>query len=501
MKKREIFALSGVKPENLAYGMAKYSRSNLSIRESLAQVTADKTRNFLNTFYFQYGHRSIADMAHLPMAFENVSMLAAIEIEDEQRWDGQERSTRYQDFSQADYYVPDMLTSSASLYHEYMEGLFSIYRSMHASVLQHYRDKHPRPADMDEAKYERTLNARAFDVARYFLPLATLTSVGQITNARTLSDQVRRLRSSIYPEVQVIGDGIVSAAEDGSRNCGDDKEAQLRTLLNLNRLSDGASPAAVREALKSEVLELERYYKVEHSPYDKYVGVSTLQQNNYTVSYETYVVTNLLYSYTSLSYVHLHDLVSRQDRGWLRNVISIALDGIGRDELTREFRAASGIVVDFCSDIGSFRDFHRHRRTQQYRKANYRISSCDFTLSQSPGRTGLNLTGILSETFYNHIKAIDLQLSNFLSHLKERGDDLTVCDYMVPLGWDVRYVMQMDLAEMAYIAKLRSQPSGHYLYRELACKLYEGLSELAPDLASALRLRVSYNNSEEFFKR
>ena len=46
---------------------------------------------------------------------------------------------------------------------------------------------------MKAEAYERTLKARAFDVARYLLPLATNTSLGQIVNARTLETQVSRL--------------------------------------------------------------------------------------------------------------------------------------------------------------------------------------------------------------------------------------------------------------------------------------------------------------------
>src|SRR6266700_5332896 len=88
-----VFAVHGVDPEVQAYAMAKYSRSALSMKESLKEISEQKAEQFLNTFYFQYGHRSIADLAHLSFAIENVSMLASIAIVDESRWDGQERSS------------------------------------------------------------------------------------------------------------------------------------------------------------------------------------------------------------------------------------------------------------------------------------------------------------------------------------------------------------------------------------------------------------------------
>ena len=61
----EVFAVYGVEPEVQAYAMAKYSRSALSMKESLKEITQQKAEKFLNTFYFQYGHRSIADLAHI----------------------------------------------------------------------------------------------------------------------------------------------------------------------------------------------------------------------------------------------------------------------------------------------------------------------------------------------------------------------------------------------------------------------------------------------------
>src|SRR6476619_978635 len=74
----EVFAVYGVEPEVQAYAMAKYSRSALSMKESLKEITAQKAEKFLNTFYFQYGHRSIADLAHIALAVEKISMIAAI---------------------------------------------------------------------------------------------------------------------------------------------------------------------------------------------------------------------------------------------------------------------------------------------------------------------------------------------------------------------------------------------------------------------------------------
>src|SRR5215469_11059209 len=171
----DVYAVHGADPEVLAYAMAKYSRSALSMRESLNEISAQRAEQFLNTFYFQYGHRSIADLAHIAFAVERLSLLAAIVLVDEQRWDGQERSTRYQNFLKSGWYFPDFAedTTSADLYRATIENLFATYQGTTVAVLELLRKRIPCPETMKADAYERTLKARAFDVARYLLPLAT----------------------------------------------------------------------------------------------------------------------------------------------------------------------------------------------------------------------------------------------------------------------------------------------------------------------------------------
>src|SRR5246500_2978519 len=132
----QVYAVFGAEPEIQAYAMAKYSRSALSMRESLREINQQKAEKFLNTFYFQYGHRSIADLAHIALAIERLSILAAIELVDEQRWDGQERSTRYQHFRKSADYTPDCGADDEArkLYRETVDFLFSEYDALSAHM-------------------------------------------------------------------------------------------------------------------------------------------------------------------------------------------------------------------------------------------------------------------------------------------------------------------------------------------------------------------------------
>src|ERR1700761_9594004 len=142
----DVYAVHGADPEVLAYAMAKYSRSALSMKESLKEISSQRAEQFLNTFYFQYGHRSIADLAHVAFAIERLSLLAAIVLVDEQRWDGQERSTRYQNFRKSGWYLPDFSTSPTSrvVFTEAIEALFAEYHSSTETMFAWLKEQTPR---------------------------------------------------------------------------------------------------------------------------------------------------------------------------------------------------------------------------------------------------------------------------------------------------------------------------------------------------------------------
>src|SRR6202789_4473804 len=130
----DVYAIHGADPEVLAYAMAKYSRSALTMKESLAEISSQRAEQFLNTFYFQYGHRSIADLAHIPFAIERLSLLAAIELVDVQRWDGHERATRYQNFRTSGWYTPDF-GGETPKYTAAVKDLFAAYDHIGAGML------------------------------------------------------------------------------------------------------------------------------------------------------------------------------------------------------------------------------------------------------------------------------------------------------------------------------------------------------------------------------
>src|ERR1700675_3303946 len=163
-----VFTVAPMPPEKCAYALARYSRSPDSIRQSIDWVRTHDSAKFLESFYFQYGHASIAGLGRVVLCFEAISALATTEIEDEQLWHGQARSSRYQDFSKSGFITPpEFDAAQAALYQDAASKLLAGYNQIHARVSEYLAEQLPRPEAMKPEAYKRNIAARAFDVARY----------------------------------------------------------------------------------------------------------------------------------------------------------------------------------------------------------------------------------------------------------------------------------------------------------------------------------------------
>src|SRR5437764_10617798 len=147
---RRVYSVVGVPPEIQAYALAKYSRSSQGMLETIQELSAQRAEQFLDTFSFQYGRRSIADLAHLVFGLEQISILAAMAVVDEPIWDGQERSTRYQPFRKTGWRLPDELigTEAEGIFRTTAEALLDGYERLAQALLEHLVDSVPCPPDM-----------------------------------------------------------------------------------------------------------------------------------------------------------------------------------------------------------------------------------------------------------------------------------------------------------------------------------------------------------------
>ncbi len=497
----EVFAVYGVEPEIQAYAMAKYSRSALSMKESLREISAQKAEKFLNTFYFQYGHRSIADLAHIALAVERLSILAAIELADEQRWDGQERSTRYQDFKKSGYYIPDFRAGgrdddeARNLYRETMDFLFAEYQALSAHMTQHLISITPKPVDMKQESYERTLKARAFDITRYLLPLATNTSLGEIVNARTLETQVAHLLSHTHKEVRVLGESLKKAATLAAYNV---NAESLKKLVDDIRAMNPELGARAEQELLHEVRVAPTLVKyADPNPYEietrrelRQAATELMKSESVAPSkaivdlldeepLEVEIATTLLYEHCQHSYRQVRQALQVSGERYRREIIDLGLRHRGKhDEMLRGFRAGQQFRFDILMDTGGFRDMHRHRRCIQVMQGFTTQHGYEMLLDVEDAGMRLRYDAAMRRTQ----AAIEKLAARNAPEAEESSQ------YAIPLAYRKRALFKMDFAEAVYISELRTTPAGHVSYRNVAYAMYEAVARKYPALAKYFRV-------------
>jgi thymidylate synthase ThyX len=446
-----------VPAEKCAYALARYSRSPDSITNSLEWVRTHDSAKFLESFYFQYGHASIADLGHVVLCLEGISEIAATEAEDEQLWDGQARSSRYQDFGRSCAVTPpEFGPEQAALYQTAANRLLDGYKEMHERVFDHLCARLPRPERMKEDAYRRNLAARAFDVARYLLPFGIPTGVGQVLSIRTLERQIRRLKVSEYQELRELAAELADACADTPDCAWDEASAREAVAPTLAKYVDGDAH------LETAHRDLKQWARQNLRPSTASPDDVDLLKPSDT---EADIVATLLYPVTQAPFRALYDTATAMSAAQRREVIDLALQSRARhNELLRAFRG-NLYAFDIVMDIGAYRDLHRHRRCQQYRQG-------------YSGRLGYATPPAVVECGEEaRYRMTMTDAWAVMESLPEPGSH-----YLLPFGARSRFLFKMDFAEVEYISRLRSGVKGHFSYREVAWKMKEKMEQLEPAL-------------------
>jgi thymidylate synthase ThyX len=456
-----VLTVAGVPPEKCAYALARYSRSPDSIRKSLEWVRTHDSSKFLESFYFQYGHASIADLGHVVLCFEGISELAATEIEDEQLWDGQARSSRYQDFGKSGFVTPpEFNEEEAARYQSAGARLIACYQEVHERVFQHFCEKLPRPEEMKPDAYHRNIAARAFDVARYLLFFGVPTGVGQVTSIRTLERQIRRFKASEYAELRFLA-GEIAEACTKPPDClweGTPEPVAPTLARHVDADAHGMQARADLAAWARQNLPPAAGLKVD--------DVDLIKPAETPAD----IAATLLYPVTDRPFRELYELALGWSEARRNEVIDVALKSrTRRDDLLRQFRGGL-FVYDIVMDVGAYRDLHRHRRCQQYRQAYQGTLGYDTPAAISDCGIEAQYRAAMEEAF------------GMMRELPEPGSH-----YLLPFGARARFLFKMDFAEAEYISRLRSGVKGHFSYRDVAWRMKVKMDEVEPSLGRLIQ--------------
>lgn len=458
----KIYAVANVPPEVSAYGMAKYSRSSSPLCDTLKEISQERAANFLDTFYFSYGHASIADLAHIVLAIEDISLLAAMTVVDEPLWDGQERSTRYQNFVQAPYYRP---VGAPAEFDQSCGQLFDFYGELLQASLEALQDRYPRPEHMAHGTYQRTMQARALDIARYALPLATLTSVGQVTSARVLEQQISRLLTSEYAEIRDAAQEMKLAVTE--RPAFSLTESQPQPLAPTLIKYANSNPYLTELTARSKTLATEIFCSPppgrEDTPVDLFMASDPITDG----------LAMAFYGVTTLPFGWIREVLRDLSAPMLAELVDDLFQRRDAyDEWPKFFRTGT-FLFDILMDIGAFRDFNRHRRLNKV------VQAIDIHQKFSEPEMLQKLAVPV-----DYPSRMDTYYQNLNRNVVAPFDK----PYLLPLAHRRRALFVMDPAQAAYIIELRSRSAGHFSYRQIAVKMYHSLQQVYPALAQHIRV-------------
>jgi thymidylate synthase ThyX len=456
---KRVITVAPMPPEKSAFALARYSRSPDSIRDSIEWVRTHNSEKFLESFYFQYGHASIADLGHAVVCFEGVSELAATEIEAEPLWDGQAKSSRYQDFSSSGFVTPPELEAADAVRYQAAGGaLLAAYGEVNRLAFDCLSARLPRPDEMKPEAYRRNLAARAFDVARYLLFWGVPTNVGQVASIRTVEKQIRRLKASEYGELRSLGEEIAEACA---------REPDCR--WDQNAAAEPLAPTLARHAEADEHVGRARrdlsQWAAQNLPPRAQGGEPPRVDLVRPAQVAADIVATLLYPVSDRPFRELYEMACSWSEQRRAEVIDVALQSrTRRDEILSGFRGGL-YAYDFVIDIGAYRDMQRHRRCQKFRQ-------------EYSGVLGYDTPALIADAGAGEIYDQAMAAAFAAMHsLPVPG-----AHYLLPFGARSRFLFKMDFAEAEYISRLRSGVKGHFSYRQIAWDMKTAMESLEPEL-------------------
>lgn len=406
--------------EMTAMLQALHSRSTKGIKDHL-KVLADRgSDKFMKTFYVGYGHKSIGDCGTTTVFIEGVSMLAAKAIQDSKLYNGQESSTRYIDFTKQPFVDPINNEMSKNIQEKWREFYLKVTAVMKTKLPNRY------PLNKGEKPeiYQKAINARAFDIARGFLPAGTSTNLAWTTTLRQFDDRIMSLRHHPLSEVREIANKLNDA------------------LLSVY-------PSSFKENDESRIT--------------KYAATNEYIKNAYKKYY-----------YHDSASPKMKLVRDNFDKKSLDEFKDLLATRPPKTELPKWLGAYGEATFAFTLDFGSFRDIQRHRAvTQRMPLLTAEIGFNDWYLNE------------LTEDLRNEAKLLILELTSDTEKLTE---NVALRQYYLPMGLNISNYLRGDLPALIYLIELRANSLVHPTLATQATEMAKLLEENCNDISLKIHL-------------
>ncbi len=490
-------------------GRAELDLGALERAQGSSERTAEaeaRAEAFYARVLSDYGDDSVGELGGAHIAFQEISQVAAKTLEDKRiGLSFLEKSSRYVPFDdkvggQYRYFRDRNLTESryGAEVIAHLDGLFDAYAAMLPRMIAHLSAAHP----IDEIEFENALTgeivkfgaitdeefrksasfaykqavrAQACDLLRCFLPMATLTNVGVWGNGRALEalllhlladplEENRRLGQAGQRELaQVIGPFI--------KRADDDKGKRQQEYLRGRR--------ATQNLLAARYMPNDSRGEPQAGAESSGERAAAAQPRKVTlVRYDADAVDRIVGAILFPGTSHAKDTIMErvrqlgaEDKAEIIRAY-VGVRGNRRHKPGRAFERAH-YELDLLINIGEFRDLQRHRLVSPDRQPYTTAHGYDLSeqISAAPE---------IRAAYEQGMERADKLYRALVDEYPNEAQ------YLVPLGYRVRYNIELNLRELYHWCELRTAEQGHPDYRLTSQQMYYAVREVHPLLVEGM---------------
>ncbi len=496
-----VFVLRGLPQVTAAALFARYSRSSKSLRrllldEFLAEGAGTappedagraRASRLMARVLAEYGDDSVAQLAGVHLACEQVSQPLAKAIEWGRLAAYLEQSTRYipytdrRDGHYRYFRDPELMASAqAGRYAAAMDGLFDAYCEM-LPALRHHLDR-SLPPEEDARARARAVRALALDLLRGLLPAGTVSNVGVFASPQALELLVMRLRAHPLPEARAYAEMIDRELQREIPELVARLDRPDRGGVWVDYLRDtaaGLSDEAARlfpEGAPGAAGSVGGGAATEPGGWTGAAAHGAVRLLRWDPDGEERVLAASLWPHTGLPLAECLDRVRSLSEVDRDRLFAAAVGERGN----RRHRPGRGLehteyTFELVSDFGAFRDLQRHRLlTIQWQDLTPGLGYAVPAEVEAAG---------LGPRWRSAVSAAEAAWERIAPDLPQQAQ------YLVTLGHRIRYALRLNAREALHMIELRTSPQGHPSYRALCQEMLRQIDEVAGHrrLARAMR--------------
>jgi thymidylate synthase ThyX len=480
---RPVFAVVNL-PEVVKGALfARYSRSSKSLRRLFldefvadldltgdltydATVGLKRAEALYERVFLEYGDDSVAQLGGVHLACEQASNVLTKVLEWGRVMSYMEQSTRYIPYDtklggRYRYYRDRDVLADPALAWRYiadLDGLFETYTELLPQLLEWARERYPKEAGDSDFVYKQTIKAKACDAVRGILPAATLSNVGVYGSGQAFEALLLRMRAHPLPEARAYADMMLE---------------ELRKVIpsfvaRVDRPDRGVAWSAYLEATHAGTAALVGRIFGDAEPEPR----PSVMLTDFDPDAEDKLLAAICYPYTRLPDDQILARVRNLAEG---ERVELLRAYVGERENRRHRPGRAFERVDYrfdvVADYGAFRDLQRHRM---------------LTIEWQPLTVlhGYDVPDAIDEAGLRD-RFVDAMARSASLYDALVGPYPEQASYAVSLAYRIRFAMQMNAREAMHLLELRTMPSGHPAYRQVAQEMHRLIAEQAGHRAIA----------------